>query len=80
MSQRRFKALETINSRKAKKMKITTEKISEIFAKDVFTDSKMADHVSGEVFKSVQKSINDGTRIDRSVANQVANAMKESHR
>jgi len=77
MAQTRFSALETINSRKAKEMKITPQKISEIFAKDVFTDEKMRNHVSGEVFKSVQKSINDGTRIDREVANQVANAMKE---
>lgn len=77
MAQTRFSALETINSRKAKEIKITPQKISEIFAKDVFTDDKMRNHVSGEVFKSVQKSINDGTRIDREVANQVANAMKE---
>ena len=77
MAQSRFTALETINSRKAKQIEITPQKISEIFGRDVFTDRKMRDHVSGDVFKSVQKSISDGTRIEREVADQVANAMKE---
>ena len=40
MAQTRFNALETINSRKAKEMEITPQKISEIFAKDVLLMTK----------------------------------------
>ena len=72
MAQTRFKALETIDSRKAKKIKITPGKISDIFAKDVFTDSKMSDHVSGEVFKSVQKSIAICKVVKRVGNNQIS--------
>ena len=77
MSQIRFNALKLINNRKPKHIEITDGKISDIFGKNVFNDKSMRDHLSGDVFKSVQKSISDGTRIDRKIAGQVANAMKE---
>ena len=50
--------------------------LEEIWASDVFTLDAMKTALSGRVFKSVQRTIKEGGKLDLSVANAVAEAMK----
>ncbi len=52
-------------------------KISEIFGESVFHIEVMREYLPSEAYKSMQKAINDGTRLDRAMADQVASAMKD---
>ncbi|MCR5664361.1 MAG: glutamine synthetase III [Oscillospiraceae bacterium] len=51
--------------------------VSELFGSMVFNDSVMRERLPVEVFRQVQSSINDGTRLDSEAATVVANAMKD---
>ena len=51
--------------------------VSEIFGCDVFNDSIMRSRLPKDVFKQVQRSMNDGKRLDSAAATVVANAMKD---
>ena len=51
--------------------------VTEIFGSMVFNDSVMRARLPKNVFKQVQRSINDGVRLDSEAANIVANAMKD---
>ena len=51
--------------------------VTEIFGSMVFNDSVMRARLPKNVFKQVQRSINEGVRLDSEAANIVANAMKE---
>ncbi len=77
MSKVRFEALETLFHRKPIEIPITNEKISDYYGSKVFGEQQMRQHLPGDAFKSVQKSIQDGNRVERTVADQVAAAMKE---
>ena len=52
------------------------EKVSEIFGSKVFDDRVMKANLSSDVYKSLKKTIDEGTTLDLSVANAVADAMK----
>jgi len=43
----------------------------------VFTQEKMREFLPKEAYESVMASINEGTRIDRNIASQVASSMKD---
>ncbi len=51
--------------------------VTEIFGSMVFNDAVMRERLPKDVFKQVQRSINDGKRLDSSAATVVANAMKD---
>ena len=51
--------------------------VTEIFGSMVFNDSVMRARLPRDVFKQVQRSINEGRRLDSEAANIVANAMKD---
>ncbi len=51
--------------------------ISEIFGANVFNLSTMKERLPKTTFKSLEKTIKDGTPLDPSVAEVVANAMKD---
>ena len=53
------------------------EKITEIFGSKVFDDRVMKAKLSSKVYQSLKKTIDEGTELDLSVANAVADAMKE---
>ncbi len=55
---------------------VPTTKVSDYYGMDVFSIDKMRDYLSGEAFESVVNAITEGRRIDRKVADQVANGMK----
>ncbi len=51
--------------------------VPELFASNVFNDSVMRDRLPKDVYKSLKKTIDEGAPLDISVANVVANAMKD---
>ena len=51
--------------------------VTEIFGCDVFNDSVMRSRLPKDVFKQVQRSMNEGKRLDSAAATVVANAMKD---
>ena len=51
--------------------------VSELFGTLVFNDSIMKERLPKETYKAMQKTIQEGGRLDVSVANVVANAMKD---
>ncbi|MFQ6540238.1 MULTISPECIES: glutamine synthetase III [Aphanothece] len=51
--------------------------LEELWASDVFTLEKMKSALPKTVFKSIQRSIKEGTKLDASVADVVAQAMKD---
>ena len=53
------------------------KKVSEIFGCMVFNDDVMRERLPKEVYKSLTKTIATGKTIDASVADVVANAMKD---
>ena len=54
-----------------------TRNISEIFGAMVFNDNVMRERLPREVYKSLTKSVATGKTIDPSIADVVANAMKD---
>ncbi|MBR1555723.1 MAG: glutamine synthetase III [Oscillospiraceae bacterium] len=53
------------------------EKITEIFGTCVFDDRQMKARLSEKVYKSLKRTIDRGTKLDSSVADAVASAMKD---
>ncbi|MCX5941491.1 MAG: glutamine synthetase III, partial [Cyanobium sp. LacPavin_0818_WC50_MAG_67_9] len=75
-SQPRLQALEQIQSRPAAATEPATG-LEELWACDVFTLDKMKSALPKEVFKSIQRTIREGGKLDMSMANVVAQAMKD---
>lgn len=73
----RFKALEEVINRKALEVSYSSAKISDYFGANVFDSDKMKRYISVDAYKSVIKAIEEGKRIDRKIADQVASGMKE---
>ena len=51
--------------------------IPEYFGSMVFDDRVMKARLSADVYRSLRKTIDEGTKLDLSVANAVAAAMKD---
>ncbi len=52
-------------------------KISEIFGSEVFNEGVMKEKLPKETYKALKKTIHDGKALDITIANTVANAMKD---
>ena len=72
----RFKALEEVLSRSPQHINLPSDRISDFFASNVFGKESMREYLSKEAFESVIGAIEQGTNIDRKIADQVASAMK----
>ena len=72
----RFKAIETISSRKVVPVDVPSEKISDYFACNVFTPQVMRNFLTKDAYEAVMHAIHTGDKIDRKLADQVANGMK----
>tara|TARA_B100000809_G_scaffold108398_1_gene106888 strand:- start:2201 stop:4387 length:2187 start_codon:yes stop_codon:yes gene_type:complete len=77
MSSFRFKALGDVLDRKPKHVEFPSDRASNYFATNVFTQEVMREYLPSEAYKSVMGSINKGTRLDREMADQVASSMKD---
>ncbi|HHX12443.1 MAG TPA: glutamine synthetase type III, partial [Clostridiales bacterium] len=53
------------------------EKLTDIFAIDVFNDSKMAERLPKKTYAALRKTIENGDDLDPGIAEIVANAMKD---
>ncbi len=73
----RFKALEDVLGRKVLTHQAPSTKISDYFGKHVFTANRMREHVSEQAMKALTEAMNTGSRIPRTLADQVALAMKD---
>jgi glutamine synthetase len=76
MAFHRFKALETVLSRTPLEVTMPSNKVSEFFGENVFGIDAMREYLSEEAFNSVMAAMEQGTRIDRKMADQVAASMK----
>lgn len=76
MSSLRFQVLRDAINKKAKFPEETIRR-SDIFGENVFNQNAMRQFLAKDAFKSVLSAIQDGTKIDRKMANQIAAGMKE---
>jgi len=72
----RFTALEIVSSRKPVVAEIPQAKISDYFGSLTFNDSAMREYLTKEAYEQVIGAIEEGTRISRSIADQIAASMK----
>lgn len=76
MAHLRFQALQEVLRRQPAEVTYPSNKISDYFGINVFDKKKMQKYLSIEAYRSVQRSIEKGTRIDRKMADEVAAGMK----
>ena len=76
MAQFRFRALEEVLRRKPVEVKREDNLVSDFYGMNVFDRPKMKKYLSKEAFKSVVDAIDNGTTIDRKMADQIAQGMK----
>jgi glutamine synthetase len=72
----RFKALENAYNRQTKFYEPPTKLISDYFGINVFDKKKMKKYLSDEAYNHIMDAIEQGTRIDRKIAEQIASGMK----
>ncbi len=73
----RIKALDDLGARKPNFVKAPADKVSDYYGMNVFNVTEMRSHLTKDAYKAVMNAIDTGARIDRSVADQVATAMKD---
>ncbi len=76
MSTFRKRALDEFSNHKAERFYVENQPVSNYFGQKVFDIEKMRRYLSAEAFDAVQLSINEGFKIDRAIANQIASGMK----
>jgi glutamine synthetase len=76
MPKLRFKALEEVLNRTEIEVELPNIKSSQYFAENVFSIDNMQEYLSKEAFENVKSSIEQGTKVDRRIANQIASGMK----
>lgn len=76
MSTLRFQALKETLGRRPVSVTEPARR-SEIFGQNVFNENAMRQYLTKESFKSVQEAVLKGTKIDRTVADQISTGMKE---
>ncbi len=72
----RFEAIQQAYNRTAINISLPSEKVSDYFASNVFTIETMRKYLSTTTFDYILDLIEEGKKIDREVADQVALAMK----
>ena len=76
MTNLRFEALKKLTSGKKDKQSYGGNKITAMFASNVFTGKVQREYLSEEAYKSLMNSIKSGSKIDRKMADQIASGMK----
>lgn len=76
MSNFRFKALEIAQSRQALSVAAPAERVTEYYGVNTFSNEVMRSLLSPEAYLKITQAIDTGGRIDRDIADEVANAMK----
>lgn len=76
MSNVRIRALDEFATHKASRFYEEKRPVSEFFAENVFDMPKMKRYLSPEAYKAIVNAINNGEKIDREIADQIAYGMK----
>lgn len=76
MSVLRFKALESVYTRRPLEVEAPSDKISDFYASNVFGKKAMREFLPDEVYKQVMEAIEKGIQLDRKIADHVAMGMK----
>ncbi|MBM3186198.1 MAG: glutamine synthetase III [Bacteroidetes bacterium] len=76
MATKRLNAYQDVLNREPKNIEFDG-KLSELFGRNVFHIDVMREYLPSGTYKSMLESINNGTRLDRKNADQVASAMKD---
>lgn len=76
MSNKRMQAYHDVLHRTPKHIELTS-KVSEMFGENVFHSEVMREYLPGEAYKKMTEAARTGKRLDRSIADQVASAMKD---
>ena len=76
-NQLRFQVVEEAFKKKAVEVKMPVERPSEYFGKFVFTREKMYKYLPITVYNKLIDVIDNGARLDRSIADEVAEGMKK---
>ena len=76
-NQLRFQVVEEAFKKKAVEVKAPSERPSEYFGKYVFTREKMYKYLPIAVYNKLIDVIDNGARLDRSIADAVAEGMKK---
>lgn len=72
----RFNAIENLSASGEPKKVEVPSKITNCFGSHVFTLKTAREYLNDEAFKSLQASIKNNQKIDRNMANQIANGIK----
>jgi glutamine synthetase len=73
----RAKALSDVLDRQPKPFTPPSSRISDYFGLNVFNEGAMRMFLTEDAYKAVRQAVDQGTRIDRKLADQVASGMKE---
>ena len=76
-NQLRFQVVEEAFKKKAVEVNVPAERPSEYFGKYVFTREKMYKYLPIDVYNKLIDVIDNGARLDRSIADEVAEGMKK---
>lgn len=76
MSISRFNAVEKASNRKAVEAITPNQKVSEYYGENVFNRKAMQKYLSKETYKALTQAVDNGTPIDREIANHVAAGMR----
>ena len=76
-NQLRFQVVEEAFKKKAVEVKAPSERPSEYFGKYVFNREKMYKYLPSDVYNNLIDVIDNGARLDRSIADAVAKGMKQ---
>ena len=72
----RFSAINNLTDAAKAAKSVPSTKITAIFGENVFTLKTAREFLSDEAYKSLNSSVKNGKKIDRSVANQIANGLR----
>ena len=73
----RFQVVEEAFKKKPVEVKVPQERPNEYFGKYVFNKEKMHRYLSADVYRKLIDVIDNGARLDRSIADEVAAGMKQ---
>ncbi|TPE45802.1 glutamine synthetase III family protein [Pontibacter mangrovi] len=72
----RFKALELASQRKPGEVQLPSHKISDYFGENVFSKEALRATLSSDNYKRLQRTVEEGSRVGRDLADAVAAAMR----
>ena len=77
MASQRFNALDDVLNRVPKHMNHPERRVSEYFGENTFHINVMREYLPDLAYKMVKSAIENGTKVTRDIADQVASAMKD---